>query len=239
MQEPNQQKRTSQILAELMDSTSGQRKITVGDFVSGMSDRVFGIAIIIFALVNAFIPGVSVVFSIPVFTLAVQMLLGQHQVWIPRRFAKAGFKEEIVNKVIRKIIPTLHFLEKFIRPRMTALTANRGERFIALLIILLNLLVIPPIPGLNMVPSLCVCFLALALLENDGFLALISIIVSLLVLLFYYGVAALMLYGIIQGGAEFKPENMHHMFGKAVEQMNDNIPAVEVPGMDIDLNDQK
>ncbi len=227
----DQTRRTSEIIEDIIALEPSSETVTIQEFVSRLSDRAFGIVIVIFSLITAFIPGASLVFSIPVFTLAIQMLLGQHQIWIPRRIANVGFSENIVDKALKKILPTMRFLEKFIRPRFTAITSNRGEKFIAVLIILLNLLVVPPLPGLNMIPSLCICFMALALLENDGALAFISIIVSMLVLAFYYGAIYFLIVAVING-AELSMDNLHHMFGKAVEEMNSTVP--DVPGVDID-----
>jgi hypothetical protein len=220
--ESEQDKRTSEILEDIINLHPTSKKVSVEDFLTRLSDRAFGIAIMIFSLVNAFIPGVSIIFSIPVFTIAGQMILGQHQIWVPKWLKSKSFRENIVDKALRKVIPTLKLLEKFIKPRMTAVTSRRGEKFIAVVIILLNLLVVLPIPGLNMIPSLCVCLLALCLLEDDGLLASLSLFGSLIVLLFYYAAFALVIIAIING-AELSMNNFGNLFGNAINTMHEKV----------------
>lgn len=220
------EKRTSEILEEIISLNPSSDKISVQDFVTKLSDRAFGIglglALIIFGLVNAFIPGVSVIFAIPIFTLAGQMLLGQHYIWVPKWLAKKSFRENIVDKALRKIIPSMRFLEKFIKPRMSSVTDRNGEKLMAFLIILLNILVVPPIPGLNMIPSLCICLMALALLEDDGLLGILSIICSLIVIAFYYAAIILVAIAVVNG-AEMSLDNIVHLFGKATTEVQGKI----------------
>jgi len=217
-----QTKRTSQILQELVDAHPKSGQISVNEFVERLSDRTFGLGILIFGLINAFVPGASVIFTAPIFIIAGQMILGQHKLWIPKWLGKKSFSEEIVDKVLKKIIPSLKLVEKFIRPRMTRFTDVTAEKFMAIIIILLNILVLPPIPGLNMIPSLCCCLMALALLENDGLLGLISFICSIIVTAFYYGAVILVVVSIING-ADISAENYDELLGSAINKMHENV----------------
>ena len=209
-------KRTSEVLQEIVDSSPANHKISVQDFITKLSDRAFGLAIIIFALINAFVPGVSIIFSIPIFTIAIQIILGHHKIWVPKWIAKQEFSESIVDKALRRIIPTLRLIEKFFKPRMLFLVSGKGEKFLAILMIMLDFLVLLPIPGLNLVPSLCVCFIAISIMESDGLLALITSTMSILTLVIFASAFYLLGMGIVHG----KEVSFEHMFNKTYNEIS-------------------
>ena len=52
-----------------------------------------------------------------------------------------------------------------------------GERLIGLLIMILACILSLPIPGGNFMPTICICILALAVLERDGLFGIIGLVV--------------------------------------------------------------
>ena len=172
-------KRTSEILLDLKNSCANHCKISVGEFTEKLSDRAFGLIIFIFALINGIVPGVSVIFSIPIVIIGVQMILGQNKIWLPKWIAKRRFSENHLSAALGKTIPVLKFIEKFIRPRLNILTTDLAEKFVAIILIALAAVVFLPIPGLNMIPAAAMCIIALGILEKDGLLILIGSIISI------------------------------------------------------------
>jgi len=172
-------KRTSQILEDLKNS-SGSGKISVGAFTEKLSERAYGLIIFIFGLITGIIPGVSIIFSIPIIIIAVQMILSQNRIWLPKWIAKKTFSETLLKAGLKKTIPVLKLLEKFIRPRLDFLTTDLAEKFVAVILIALAMVAFLPLPGFNMVPAAAMCVLALGILEKDGLLILIGALASII-----------------------------------------------------------
>ncbi len=172
-------KRTSEILEDLRKGCTKHKKVSVGDFTEKLSHRAFGLIIFIFGIINGIVPGVSVIFSIPILIIGVQMILGQNKIWLPKWIAKRKFSENHLSSALGKTIPVLKFIEKFIRPRLNFLTTDIAEKFIALILIALALVVFLPLPGFNLLPAAAMCLIALGILEKDGLLILIGSLVSI------------------------------------------------------------
>jgi hypothetical protein len=170
--------RTSEILEEILQS-SDNHQVTVREFVDRLSDRTFGLVIVVFSMIDAIVPFASTVFSIPIILVAIQMILGQHKIWIPKRVAEKKFSQRTIKKALKRSIPTLKFMEKFIKPRALWVTSNIGERVIAFVILILALVVALPAPGFNLLPALCMCFLAIGIMERDGMMLIIGSIFSI------------------------------------------------------------
>lgn len=177
--ENKKEKRTSEILEELRSSCVKGNRVSVGDFVTKLSDRSYGLAIFIFGLITGIVPGVSVIFSVPIVIIAIQMILNQKQIWIPKFLSEKTFSESVLRKALGKTIPVLRFIERFIRPRMNILTSDVAEKFIALILIMLAFIVFLPLPGFNFFPAMCMCVLAIGILEKDGLLIFLGSFISL------------------------------------------------------------
>lgn len=195
-------KRTSDILQGILDSPD-HGEITVGDFVAKLGERSFALIILIFSLPNALplpgIPGVSTVTGLPIMFIAMQMIWGRNAIWLPRKLAEKKFHQAMMTKIIGKALPSVLWLEKLLHPRMTALCTSYGERLIGLLIVLMAVILALPILGGNFLPGFCISLLALALLENDGFFAAISIAITLAGFVLMYQVIALVFTGVMHG----------------------------------------
>ncbi len=176
----NNNERTTDILARI-SQTFGDGRITLGEFMSRLSDRAFGLAILIFALPNTLplgIPGISSICAVPIALFALQMLLGRQKVWLPRFIRKQSFEEKSLKLVLDKTMPHLKKLDKIFKPRCFFATSNLAERIVGFIIIIHAAIIFLPIPGGNFIPAICMCMLALGLLERDGLVVLIGIICS-------------------------------------------------------------
>lgn len=173
-------KRTSAILEDLRDDCKDDGKLSVGEFTARLSDRAFGLIIFIFGIINGVVPGVSVIFSIPILIIGVQMILGQQQIWLPKWIANRKVSEAHLKMALAKTVPVLKVLETLIRPRLNFLTTDTAEKFIAVILIALAIVIFLPLPGFNMIPAAAMCVIALGILEKDGLLILIGSIASII-----------------------------------------------------------
>ena len=77
-------RRLSDVLRDL-ENGLGPR-IALGDLVSGLRDRSFAPLMVLFAVPNVFLylPGSSVITSLPLMILALQLVAGRSTVWLPK-----------------------------------------------------------------------------------------------------------------------------------------------------------
>lgn len=173
----------SYLLREIADATDAGQ-ITVSEFISLLGNRSFALAILIFALPNAFplgLPGLSTITGIPIIFIALQLVWGRKTIWLPRRIADKTFSHYSLRTAMGKAYPVVQWFEKFLHPRITGICESKiGERSIAAVIALMALLLILPVVGLNLLPGICISLLALALLEKDGALATFSLLLCVM-----------------------------------------------------------
>jgi hypothetical protein len=186
---PIAQPRTSDILARLANEENGDT-ITVGRIVDALSDRSFGVVIILFALPNTIFP-VAWVLGTPILLLAVQMAFGQQRPWLPEFMRRQSFSRETFARIVSYVVHYLGKIEAWLQPRWGFLTTNRMERVIGIYMTIITIILLVPVPFGNALPSFGLAIIAAGLLEKDG----VAIVVGALV-----GVAGAVYVFAVMGG---------------------------------------
>ena len=166
--------------------------ITLNDLLAGLGRRAFGMLLFVASL-PAFIPiPIGGVIAGPLVVLiGIQLLVGQRRPWLPGFIARRGPRREAMARFDRRISPWLGRLEHLIRPRLTGMLDLRAaSMFTGLLLVLLGVLTSLPIPLTNMLFGALLLAFALALLERDGVLMLVSWVA---------GIAAIAVFGVLSG----------------------------------------
>lgn len=194
-------RRLSVVLHDL--STGDGTRISVGEIVTALRDRSFAPLMVIFAAPNVllFIPGSSVFTAVPLMLLAVQLILGRPDVWLPRLIADRAIERTSFERIVSVAVPWVERVERLARPRWWPASFVWAERLVGVATLILAIFLFLPIPFANGLPALSIIMLALGLSERDGFwfagglaLTLISIaIVTGLVFLGGYAVLELVL----------------------------------------------
>jgi hypothetical protein len=191
--------RLSQILPRLAEGD--EARISLGDIVTRLDSRAHTTLLVLFALPNVLpaIPGTSAITGMPLVYLALQLTLGQRP-WLPSFIANRTFSRAGLATVMDQAKPWLERSERFLHPRLGALTRGRMERVIGVLTLILAIAVVLPIPFGNMIPALGIIFFSLGLMEEDGlwiiagFLTMISGAVILSTLLWALFKAAVFVF---------------------------------------------
>lgn len=159
--------RLSQILPRLAEGE--EERISLGDIVARLETRAHTTLLVLFALPNVLpaIPGTSAITGMPLVYLALQLTLGQRP-WLPGFIANRTFSRSGLAAVMDQAKPWLERSERFLHPRLGALTRGRMERVIGVLMLILAFAVVLPIPFGNMIPALGIIFFSLGLMEEDG-----------------------------------------------------------------------
>ena len=120
-------------------------------------------------LVPVSIPGVSTVFGAAILLIGISRLMGRN-LWLPGRIARKTLPAENIRNAIRRGSRWLSSLEKI---RMSGfVTAPMADRINSLAMIAGAVLLMAPfglVPFSNTLPALALLFLAIGLLQKDGF----------------------------------------------------------------------
>lgn len=158
-----------------------EERISFGTIVDLLADRGFGLLIVILALPMALplaLP-IGAMVGLPITFLAGQLALGFRHPWMPAGLRRRSFLTSDFQKIVGASVPLLRRLEKILKPRLPALTGWTQDRLVGLLIAILGVLLAAPIPLTNIPLALAIVFLALGLVEQDGLMTLLGIVVGL------------------------------------------------------------
>jgi hypothetical protein len=174
----------SKTLEELAASVATER-VELGAISRFMGHRSIGALLLILALPMALpipLPGISVVFGVPLVVVAAQLVLRRRFAWLPRRLAHRSIARSELVMLITRALPTVRFLERAIRPRLTWLTDDWVLIPVGAVCFILALIIALPIPFGHVVPGLAICVMALGLIERDGIAVGTGLFVAVLAL---------------------------------------------------------
>ncbi|MFP8968153.1 exopolysaccharide biosynthesis protein [Pokkaliibacter sp. CJK22405] len=179
---PDNSHRTSTLLMVLASTHSAPR-LSLGELMEALGARSFGMLLFIFTLPNLLplgIPGLSTLTGLPLLIVTWQMLLGREQPWLPDWIAKRSLATRDFHRLCRKICPWISKIEKLTRPRPPFARGKPGQCLLALLAMVQVVILILPIPFGNLLPAWTLAVLALGMIEKDGVLLLLSVVLSVL-----------------------------------------------------------
>lgn len=170
----------SQILRALC-SRPGE-ELSIGEIVENFGGRAFGAVIFVLAIpiLLPFPPGLAGILGLPLLLIAPQLVLGVGSPWLPRVIARRTVRAADLRRAFVKVLPWIERLEAISRPRLGWMFGPLGDRMTGLLVTILTLLLILPIPLGNVLPTMAIGLLALALIQEDGILALIGTVTGLI-----------------------------------------------------------
>jgi len=162
-------------------SESHSGKVTLDEILALAGERAFGFLFVLLSLPSALpipAPGYSVPFGIVMFLLAIQLISGATQPWIPPRFSSHAVELKQVQGVLKAGLPWLKRVEVLTRPRMSRLCHSRpGRIFIGSAIALMSISMMIPIPLTNTLPAMGIFITGFGLLDEDGFISLMGLTV--------------------------------------------------------------
>lgn len=189
---------TSVRLKEAAQGLSGGR-ITLDDFIQAGGERGLLLAIVLCSLPNTLPiplpPGLSTVFAAPAWCIALQVLLGREQLWMPAFLRRKTLSAKVGGTIFRKGAEWFAKLERIVRPRPLPLPLPVAERLSALIIMGLCILIALPIPFANLLPAVSVVLICVGLMERDGVFLIIGWAMSALAMCW----VSLILFGAFKG----------------------------------------
>jgi hypothetical protein len=170
--------RLSAILKAIAE-TQDRERISIGDLLEALKRRALGALMFIFAIVTALPmpPGVSAVVGAPLVFLTAQLMLGSNA-WLPKLITDRSLSRVDFTRVVNAAAPWLARAEGIMKPRFEFLAKRPSIYIVGFIAFCMALLVLLPIPGANMAPSISICIIALGLLERDGVWITIGVVVG-------------------------------------------------------------
>ncbi|MGB7085717.1 MAG: exopolysaccharide biosynthesis protein, partial [Phormidesmis sp.] len=165
-------------------------------------ERTFGFLFVLLALPSALpipAPGYSVPFGIVMLLLAVQLVIGREQPWLPESFRKRGFERSTIQEFLSKGMPWLQRIETVARPRLTPVCTSRtGRMVIGLAIALMSISMMIPIPLTNTLPAIGIFVTGFGLLDDDGAISLAGLTICAIA----FSTTSTILYLLFRLGSE-------------------------------------
>jgi hypothetical protein len=126
--------------------------------------------------------GATHVLEVIVMLIAVQLIAGRHEIWLPERWqrvelAGSGSRHRFAEALLRRV----RWLERHSRPRGGRLLERQPIRSLyglAVLALSLTAFLAPPFSGLDTIPSLGVVVMSVGVLLGDLVLALAGLLVG-------------------------------------------------------------
>ncbi len=173
--------------------------ITLEDVLELAGERIFGFLFVILSLPSALplpAPVISIPFGILMVVLAVQLIIGRKEPWLPAKFAKRPIKIETARKFIKAGIPWLRRIEAVSRPRLPFVcTTVPGKVIIGLAIALMSIFMMIPVPGTNTLPAIGIFVTGFGLLEDDGAISLGGLTICLIATILVTSIFAALIWG--------------------------------------------
>jgi hypothetical protein len=169
---------TSEALLAIVQEFSGER-MRLQDLIDGLGERSFGFLLLLFGVACAIAPpGFATLFSVPLLFFGLQMLAGYRTPWLPASIAQRSFLKTDLEKTIRRAVPAMRWVEMICKPRLQFLIGNLGERLLGLLVFVLAVVIALPGPGTNFPPGVAIAFMSIAIIERDGLLVFVGVLIS-------------------------------------------------------------
>lgn len=160
---------------------TGESARTMGSLVETFGTKSFAVLFMLLLAVPALpLPtgGVTHVFEIIAALVAVQLVAGRHQIWLPRRWRGLELGGSRQQRFITSLMKLIRRLERISRPRLSVLFHHRASDIVFGMLVLggsAAAFVAPPFSGLDTLPSLGVVLLSLGTLLEDFLVVVVAV----------------------------------------------------------------
>lgn len=174
----------TRLLDRIGEADRDEGRISLDAILDAVGRRSFGPFILLAGVVTLTplvgdIPGIPTLMGVLVVLSAGQLLVGRNHVWLPDWLLNRSVPEEKLEKALEWMRKPAGWIDRILRPRLTALVQGAGVYVIATV----SLLIALALPPMELVPfsanggGLALTALGLALIAHDGLMALVALIV--------------------------------------------------------------
>ncbi|HTY97359.1 MAG TPA: exopolysaccharide biosynthesis protein [Solirubrobacteraceae bacterium] len=163
---------------------AGDGAKTLGSLNDLFGRGAFAVAFVLLLAVPALpLPtgGATHVFEIVAMLLALQLVIGREDVWLPQRFRRLELAGPRQQRFIERLMKLIRRLERLSRPRARFLFNHRASNIVFGVLVLagsLGAFLAPPFTGLDTLPSLGVVLLSLGVILEDALVGIAGVVVG-------------------------------------------------------------
>lgn len=154
---------------------------SLGALVDALDQRAFGLILLLLALPCClpFLYGVPQVVALPMLFLAGQLALGRQDPWLPQRLRARRFGIQPMISAVHRASKYLGWIERFAHPRLSWLSEGRAVQLVGALMLIPTASILVPAPLTNTTPGIGVAITSVGLIERDGVLILLGLLIGL------------------------------------------------------------
>jgi hypothetical protein len=156
--------------------------LTLEAFLKGLEGRSYAFAVLALDLPNCVptgIPWLSTVTGLPMLFLLAQHFVGRPVPSLPGFLGRRGLPRGRLHDFLGRVRRPVRYLESAIHPRLEGWVRGLPRRLLQVAWALMALLLALPIPFDNFLPAWAILFFCLALIEDDGVMALLGWLLTL------------------------------------------------------------
>lgn len=160
------------------------KDVTLGDALDQAGSRMHGAAILLLALPEALplpLPSFGAILGVPILAASAHLAIFGESGSLPARARRIRLPQRILALMARYFVGPIRRAERVSHNRLSALA--RRERVIGVMCILLSLLLLLPIPLMNVPPALGIVILSWGLVQRDGLFVGLGLLISAAVLI--------------------------------------------------------
>ncbi|MEO0397902.1 MAG: exopolysaccharide biosynthesis protein [Pseudomonadota bacterium] len=165
---------------------------SLGAVVDRLDERAFGLMLLLLALPCClpFVYLLPQIVALPMAAIAAQMALGREQPWLPSALGARTFRVDHFQAVVSKSARYVRWVEAIARPSLLPITGKTGVRLVGTLLMAPCVSILVPLPATNTVPGVGVAIAALGLIERDGRLVALGLVIG------FVWIGALLIFGL-------------------------------------------
>ena len=167
------------LLNSLCEMTEGET-VTVRDLLNAVGRRSYGPILLLLGFVSisplTLIPGATWLVALVTLLISLQIVVGKRFPWVPSRFLRFEFKRKYLVDGIDSARKYAHMTDRYLKPRLTILTAPFFAQLVALICVAAALITIPLglFPFGPVLPGLTIFLFGLGLTSRDGVFLLLA-----------------------------------------------------------------
>ena len=143
--------------------------VPLGTLMGAFGGRVHAMALFILVLPETIplpLPSIAAILGIPLLLIAAHLVLYGEGGTLPARVRGVTVPISTIRVVLRYLGPVLSVFERVSRPRWGDLA--RQERLAGVACLYLALVLVLPIPFVNLIPAVCLALIAFGVAHRDG-----------------------------------------------------------------------
>jgi hypothetical protein len=197
--DPETQEKVSDALQGWLEGESDK---TLGSLVEVFGEKSFAILFVLLLGVPALpLPtgGATHVFEIIAALLALQLIVGRDQIWLPQKWCKLELAGPKQQRFIAGLMKLIRRLERLSRPRLRFLFQTRVSNSVFGLLVIggtAGAFFAPPFTGLDTLPALGVVLLSLGVLLEDVIVVALGLVVGVAGVLLEIIVGSAVVHGV-------------------------------------------